>query len=408
MKTKTIFLSLLTLLTIGFVSAQDRTTVTATSSDISDNLDLRAVASIFGESRDLQDFERRLNDPKTQISNLDLNGDGNVDYLRVIETTEQNLHLVVVQAVLDKDVFQDVATIEVEKDGDNVQVQVVGDTYMYGPNYIYEPVYVTRPPLFAVFWGPAYRPYYSPYYYNYYPDYYSYWRPYPIYRYRRNVHVHINVHNHYNYVNINRSPRAQSLYSGRRQDGYERLNPGRSFTERTKATNKRDFDQVRRNEIKSNPVRNNSVRNNTNSGSGTRNNDVRTNTPVRASGTNPVRTQTNNTNLNTPNRVNTPRSTAPVRSQSLNQGSNSNSVQTTTPVRSTKQNTQPVRQQVSQPARTVTQPQSVNNTPRVQTQSTNTAPRVQQRNEGMQRTQTVQPARQANTGRSEGNRGGRN
>ena len=63
---------------------QDKTTVTANSSDISDNLDLRAVATIFGDASDLEDFERRLNDPKSQISNLDLNNDNYVDYLRVI------------------------------------------------------------------------------------------------------------------------------------------------------------------------------------------------------------------------------------------------------------------------------------------------------------------------------------
>jgi len=57
------------------LSAQDRTTVNAMSSDISDNLDLKAVASIFGESKDLADFEQRLNNPKAQISNLDLNND---------------------------------------------------------------------------------------------------------------------------------------------------------------------------------------------------------------------------------------------------------------------------------------------------------------------------------------------
>jgi len=51
-------------------AAQDVTTITANSDDISDNLDLEAVASIFGESKDLEDFEKRLNDPKTQISNL--------------------------------------------------------------------------------------------------------------------------------------------------------------------------------------------------------------------------------------------------------------------------------------------------------------------------------------------------
>ncbi|UMY65215.1 MULTISPECIES: hypothetical protein [unclassified Flavobacterium] len=244
MKTKTIFLMLMGFLSFGMLHAQDRTTVTATSSDISDNLDLKAVASIFGDSRDLEDFERRLNDPKIQISNLDLNNDGYVDYLRVIETTEKNLHLIVVQSVLEKDVFQDVATINVERDGDRVSVQVVGDVYMYGPNYIYEPVYVVRPVIFGVFWDPYYRPYYSPWYWGYYPTYYTYWSPYPIYRYRRNIYGHINVHNHYNYVNVC-NPRAYRLYDGRRQNGFERQNPGRSFSQRTQVDNKRDYDLVR-------------------------------------------------------------------------------------------------------------------------------------------------------------------
>ena len=96
--------------------AQDVTTITANSDDISDNLDLEAVASIFGDSKDLEDFEKRLNDPKTQISNLDLNNDGEVDYLRVMETSEKNVHSISIQAVIGKDQFQEVAVIDVEKD----------------------------------------------------------------------------------------------------------------------------------------------------------------------------------------------------------------------------------------------------------------------------------------------------
>jgi len=108
------------------VVAQDHTTVTATSSEISDNLDLRAIASLFGDAKDLDDFEQKLNDPKTQISNLDLNNDNQVDYLRVVESVEGNTHLIIIQSVLGKDNYQDVATIQVEKDDHNkVQVQVV-------------------------------------------------------------------------------------------------------------------------------------------------------------------------------------------------------------------------------------------------------------------------------------------
>ena len=105
MKTKLLLFSAVTALLGTTLQAQNRTSVNATSSEISDNLDLRAIASIFGDARDLDDFERRLNDPRAQISNLDLNYDNQVDYLRVVESVERNTHLIVVQAVLDRDVY---------------------------------------------------------------------------------------------------------------------------------------------------------------------------------------------------------------------------------------------------------------------------------------------------------------
>ena len=117
LKNKILINSLFFLLFIALPSfAQDVTTITASNDDISDNLDLEAVASIFGESKDLEDFEKRLNDPKTQISNLDLNNDGEVDYLRIMETSENNVHSISIQAVIGKDQYQEVAVIDVEKD----------------------------------------------------------------------------------------------------------------------------------------------------------------------------------------------------------------------------------------------------------------------------------------------------
>lgn len=246
---KTIFrhIALLTLFVTGYAFAQDVTTVRANNSDISDNLDLKAVASIFGDSSDLEDFERRLNDPDMQISNLDLNGDNRVDYLRVIEASEKNVHVIIVQAVLGADTFQDVATIEVERDrSNNVQVQVVGDVYMYGPNYIYEPVYVYRPFIFDIFWVSSYRPYYSPWYWGYYPTYYSYWAPCPVYRYRSHVHTYINPRHSYVYSNTRRSSRAANLYGSRRQNAYERQHPNTSFSSRnSNMSNRYALEQTR-------------------------------------------------------------------------------------------------------------------------------------------------------------------
>ncbi|MEK8179526.1 hypothetical protein WMW71_04155 [Flavobacterium buctense] len=291
MKTKIITLSVLSLLSITTLFAQDRTTVSAYNSEISDNLDLRAVASIFGDSRDLADFERRLNDPKIQISNLDLNEDNQVDYLRVIETIEGNAHLIVIQSVLGRDTFQDVATVEVQRDRDNrVQVQVVGDVYMYGPNYIYEPVYSYTPVIYTSFWINDYRPYYSSWYWGYYPSYYYAWTPFPIFRYRSHIGIHINLHHHYNYVNYRRCEVAYNGYyrGGRRGNGYEVRYPNRSFQVRNSGyANRHELDQNRN--IRT--VGNRELANNNN----TRNNNTgispRQNTNTRSESPRTVRTQ---------------------------------------------------------------------------------------------------------------------
>lgn len=283
MKTK---LLTLCFMVIGMISikAQDRTTVRANSIDISDNLDLRAVASIFGEATDLEDFERRLNDPSNPISNLDLNNDNQVDYLRVIEMVENGTHLIIVQSVLGRDLFQDVATVEVERDqNNNVQVQVVGDVYMYGANYIYEPVYIHRPIIFTTFWVRTYRPYCSPWFWGYYPTYYYAWNPWPIFRYRNHVNVFINVNNTCHYVNYRRSTRAIAMHHTRRGNAYEVLHPTRSFSTRNNGyKNRYELTQNRttRNQAISNDVSVSNTRSNQLSQvsyTGTRNDGVRSN-----------------------------------------------------------------------------------------------------------------------------------
>src|SRR6478672_243635 len=246
MKTKIFFSSLMSLL---FASsfAQDRTTVNAMSSEISDNLDLRAVASIFGDSKNLEDFENRLNDPNNQISNLDLNNDNQVDYLRVIESVEGYSHIIVVQSVLGFDKYQDVASIEVERDSNNrVSVQVVGDVYMYGANYIYEPVYVHTPIIYSYFWVPNYRPYCSTWYWGYYPSFYYAWNPFPIFRYRSHIGLYINFGHQYNYVTTRRCQVAYNNYYGRRANAYERQYPTRSFASRnSNVSNRYELDRTR-------------------------------------------------------------------------------------------------------------------------------------------------------------------
>jgi len=249
MRALTYLISLLFLLSQSSFGQQN-TIVTANSNEISDHLDLRAVASIFGESEDLSDFERRLNDPSLQISNIDLNQDNEVDYLRVAEIYENNIHLIVIQSVIGHELFQDIATIEVEKESrnQNVHIQIVGNSFFYGNNYIYEPVYVRRPIIVNYFWRPNYVVYYSPWYWGYYPTYFYTWHPYPVYRYHAHIGYYIGYNNHCNFVNHRRNPRFASVYNNHYRGAYERQHPNRSFNARnTGYTNRYEMRENNRN-----------------------------------------------------------------------------------------------------------------------------------------------------------------
>ena len=249
MKTKLLLVAFLITVFSTNTQAQNRTRINATNSEISDNLDLRAVASIFGDSRNLQDFERRLNDPKLQISNLDLNYDNQVDYLRVIESVQGRTHVIILQSVIDLDLYQDIATIEVEKDRYNqVSIQVVGNNFMYGNNYIYEPVYYNTPRIYASFWLTNYRPYCSSWSWNFYPSYYYTWNPFPVFRYRNNINNCLNTYNDYNYVNYRSSSLAINIYNSKRCNGYEKTHPNQSFSRRNYDVNNRyELDAKRNN-----------------------------------------------------------------------------------------------------------------------------------------------------------------
>ena len=244
------------------VQAQRRVTTTtrAASSDISDNLDLEAVASIFGDSENLEDFERRLNDPKRRISNLDLNEDGYIDYLRVVENSSDENSLVVVQAVLDKDIYQDVATIEVERvSNGNPRVQVVGDAYIYGSNYIIEPIFFHTPLIYSFFWGPRYSPWHSPYYWNYYPRWYSSYRPYSPFKYHRHIYAHVNYKNKYNHTDNHNIHFSGDNYNHIRRNDYAKNYPNRAFENRHEGVKNRSELQQSRPENQTDHRRNNEM-----------------------------------------------------------------------------------------------------------------------------------------------------
>ncbi|MDP2337552.1 MAG: hypothetical protein Q8N05_14130 [Bacteroidota bacterium] len=261
MKTKIRILVLALSISSFTVQAQRmETNVRATSYDISDNLDLDAVASIFGDSENLEDFERSLNDPDNRISNLDLNEDGYIDYLRVIENSSDRNSLVVIQAVLDEDVYQDVATIEIERvQNGNPRIQIVGDAYIYGPDYIIEPAYIGNPLIFSFFWGSRYSTWHSPYYWNYYPKWYRYYRPYSPFKYRRHIYAHINIGNKYHRANNRNIHFSGDNYNHIRRNDYATRYPNRAFENRNEGFKNRKELNERRPNNQDSRQRNNDV-----------------------------------------------------------------------------------------------------------------------------------------------------
>ena len=242
--------------TTWMLYADETITVTATSSDISENLNLKTVATLFGQCKDLEQFELLLNHPDSMFSNLDLNGDGEVDYLRVVETAEGSKHLVVIQAVLAKDIYQDVASIFVEKDNrtNSVTVQVIGDEYIYGTNYIIEPVYIYRPLIYDWFWGPSWVCWHSPYYWGYYPH---HWRPYhcvDLYHYWNHCYWHHYHHPICSYRHVHRPHRHyHDMHHHVRRNDYAHRHPERSFATRNASrnvSNARSIEQTRRAEMR--------------------------------------------------------------------------------------------------------------------------------------------------------------
>ena len=179
--------------------AEETITVSANSEDISQSLDLRVVAKLFAEASTTEQFENMLNNPDSAFSNLDLNGDNQIDYLRVVEAGTANNKLIVIQAVLAKDIYQDVASIYVEKDSktQEVSVQIIGDEYIYGTNYIIEPVYVYRPVIYNWLWSPRWYCWESPWYWGYYPSWWYYRSCYAYHWYYDRCHRFHCYHHHY-------------------------------------------------------------------------------------------------------------------------------------------------------------------------------------------------------------------
>lgn len=196
--TQTVYTTHVTTPTPKYVTTTTMT-VTSYNTDLSFYLDLQAVAAAFAEARSVQEFENLLNSSRYMINNLDLNGDGYIDYLRVLETRQGYYHALLIQACVAPSVFQDVATLVAERRSNGLYVEVIGDTYLYGPSYIVRPVFVNRPPLWDTFGRPSYKPWCSPYHHGHWPSHYQRTKPVYLSHYQAYVNTYMKNH-HYCHV----------------------------------------------------------------------------------------------------------------------------------------------------------------------------------------------------------------
>lgn len=193
-----------------------------------DQLDLKAVLNLFSSSNNLESFEKSLNEENKGINNLDLNADGETDYIMVEDIMDSTTHAIVLRVATSEKELQDVAVIEVEKTGnETAQAQIIGDEELYGANYIIEAgdddsdkeaaefqraivvVNVWAWPCVRFVYAPTYRPYRSPWRWGYYPNWWRPWKPVPFYVYHPRVSVY---HLHYRRVTVHRTVVAHNVY----------------------------------------------------------------------------------------------------------------------------------------------------------------------------------------------------
>lgn len=165
-----------------------------------DNFSLYGALDLFKKAESPEHFEELLNKEDSEINNLDLNGDGDVDYIRVLDHKDGDAHAITLQVPISKNEAQDIAVIAIERTGDeSADLQIIGDEEIYGEEVIVEPYeeeansggkggpsadYEITRVIVSVWWPsirfiyrPAYSVYISPWYWGYYPRSWRTWRP---------------------------------------------------------------------------------------------------------------------------------------------------------------------------------------------------------------------------------------
>ncbi|UPK71985.1 hypothetical protein [Chitinophaga filiformis] len=229
-----------------------------------DNFSLQGALDLFKQSASPEAFEKLLNSPDSKVNNLDLNEDGNTDYIRVINKKDNDVQVFILQALVSSTESQDVAVIELQKNGDNnAIIQIVGDADIYGESVIAEPaaeegnafnytpathgpsayspegivVNVWLWPCVRFVYAPAYTVWVSPWTWVSHPVWYRPWRPLPWHVYRP---VRYAYARRYVVVPVYRIPPARVIYRPVRTTSVTVINRNRVVVNNYRTTRRTD------------------------------------------------------------------------------------------------------------------------------------------------------------------------
>lgn len=232
------------LLVITFAKAQNQPGVDSTGLP-GDNFSLQGALQMFKDAASIEDFEKAINTDGNHVNNLDLNGDGETDYVSVVEKAEKDAHVFILRALVSEKESQDVAVIELEKTGaESAIIQIAGDEDIYGEQTLVEPAaddaaafnaytelmnnsgpqagyYYEKPIVVNVwFWpsvrfvfAPGYRLWVSPWRWHYYP---AWWKPWKPYRWHVWHPFRVHYHRPFVVVHTHRVLHAHRVYSPHR------------------------------------------------------------------------------------------------------------------------------------------------------------------------------------------------
>lgn len=204
-----------------------------------DHFSLQGALQMFQKASSIEEFEKMINTENNHVNNLDLNGDGEIDYVKVIDKSEGDAHAFILQVPVSENENQDIAVIELEKTGnESAMIQIIGDEDIYGEEIIVEPdggeeevntkktsgpfyelnyeyqavrvvVNVWVWPSVRFVYGPAYRPWVSPWRWRHYP---AWWKPWHPFEWRVWHPYHIAYRRSFVIVPTHRVVRAHAIY----------------------------------------------------------------------------------------------------------------------------------------------------------------------------------------------------